>query len=141
MSCVRCFLSYTQKSAYGVRFSDWSSDVCSSDLKATRRYPRHLRRQRQLVALRVEPAVDLEGGDRLDRVAHLLVAHGDAGAAGGHLHHQPVDQSVEHPALVVDAFELARVEVVTLDGARLPARLFEGVAELVLVDLLPPPQP
>src|SRR3546814_12744779 len=32
------------------------------------------------------------------------------------------------------------LEVVTLDGARLLARLFEGVAELVLVDLLALPQ-
>src|SRR3546814_6487484 len=27
-----CFLFFTQKTAYEMRISDWSSDVCSSDL-------------------------------------------------------------------------------------------------------------
>src|SRR3546814_6761070 len=31
-SCVLCFLFFKQKTAYEVRISDWSSDVCSSDL-------------------------------------------------------------------------------------------------------------
>src|SRR3546814_9573207 len=33
MSCVYfCFLFFKQKTAYEMRISDWSSDVCSSDL-------------------------------------------------------------------------------------------------------------
>src|SRR3546814_13750987 len=33
MSCVSClFFFFKQKTAYGCRISDWSSDVCSSDL-------------------------------------------------------------------------------------------------------------
>src|SRR3546814_9986498 len=32
LSCV--FLFFKQKTAYEVRISDWSSDVCSSDLRA-----------------------------------------------------------------------------------------------------------
>src|SRR3546814_2502302 len=31
------FFFFKQKTAYEVRISDWSSDVCSSDLKALRR--------------------------------------------------------------------------------------------------------
>src|SRR3546814_4081769 len=32
-----CFLFFKQKTAYEMRISDWSSDVCSSDLRRTRR--------------------------------------------------------------------------------------------------------
>src|SRR3546814_3206817 len=31
---VVCFFFFKQKTAYEMRISDWSSDVCSSDLKA-----------------------------------------------------------------------------------------------------------
>src|SRR3546814_8910385 len=31
--CFVCFFFFKQKTAYEVRISDWSSDVCSSDLK------------------------------------------------------------------------------------------------------------
>src|SRR3546814_14645273 len=34
--CVVCFFFFKQKSAYEMRISDWSSDVCSSDLLAAR---------------------------------------------------------------------------------------------------------
>src|SRR3546814_16475671 len=30
--CMVCFIFFKQKTAYGMRISDWSSDVCSSDL-------------------------------------------------------------------------------------------------------------
>src|SRR3546814_5105372 len=30
--CVECFFFFKQKTAYEMRISDWSSDVCSSDL-------------------------------------------------------------------------------------------------------------
>src|SRR3546814_5066481 len=32
MSCFSCFFLFKQKTAYDLRISDWSSDVCSSDL-------------------------------------------------------------------------------------------------------------
>src|SRR3546814_3496207 len=32
MSCIICFFFFKQKTAYEMRISDWSSDVCSSDL-------------------------------------------------------------------------------------------------------------
>src|SRR3546814_10257382 len=34
-SYVECFFFFKQKTAYEMRISDWSSDVCSSDLAAT----------------------------------------------------------------------------------------------------------
>src|SRR3546814_3346691 len=39
--CFWCFFFFKQKTAYEMRISDWSSDVCSSDLRAAR----HLSRQ------------------------------------------------------------------------------------------------
>src|SRR3546814_9238570 len=36
-SFVRLFLFFKQKTAYEMRISDWSSDVCSSDLRSARR--------------------------------------------------------------------------------------------------------
>src|SRR3546814_8763764 len=35
-SCYICFFFFKQKTAYEMRISDWSSDVCSSDLKIVR---------------------------------------------------------------------------------------------------------
>src|SRR3546814_1758040 len=38
--CVCCFFFFKQKTAYEMRISDLSSDVCSSDLSASGRYRR-----------------------------------------------------------------------------------------------------
>src|SRR3546814_3975616 len=35
MSSLLCMFFFKQKTAYDMRISDWSSDVCSSDLSAT----------------------------------------------------------------------------------------------------------
>src|SRR3546814_10528025 len=35
--CLYCFFFFKQKTAYEMRISDWSSDVCSSDLSARQR--------------------------------------------------------------------------------------------------------
>src|SRR3546814_9805502 len=37
-----CFFFFKQKTAYEMRISDWSADVCSSDLRDRRRIERHL---------------------------------------------------------------------------------------------------
>src|SRR3546814_1396627 len=40
---MRCFFFFKQKTAYEVRISDWSSDVCSSDLQPVRQpFGRHM---------------------------------------------------------------------------------------------------
>src|SRR3546814_19991419 len=38
--CVRVFFFFKQKTAYEMRISDWSSDVCSSDLRRVRTFSR-----------------------------------------------------------------------------------------------------
>src|SRR3546814_9595844 len=40
--CLFCFFFFKQKTAYEMRISDWSSDVCSSDLRAGRRVEPHV---------------------------------------------------------------------------------------------------
>src|SRR3546814_10430871 len=37
---LSCIFFFKQKTAYEMRISDWSSDVCSSDLRCVRRSPR-----------------------------------------------------------------------------------------------------
>src|SRR3546814_9619273 len=37
---IVCFFFFKQKTAYEMRISDWSSDVCSSDLQGDRDFPR-----------------------------------------------------------------------------------------------------
>src|SRR3546814_1975597 len=39
---TRVFMFCKQKTAYEMRISDWSSDVCSSDLSLSKRYGDHL---------------------------------------------------------------------------------------------------
>src|SRR3546814_18815749 len=38
---MMCFFFFKQKTAYEMRISDWSSDVCSSDLEAQRHREEH----------------------------------------------------------------------------------------------------
>src|SRR3546814_4101242 len=62
-----CVLFFKQKTAYEVRISDWSSDVCSSDLEDVL-------------------AVVCAGGEHLRPVDDPLVAVADGtGLAGGHI--------------------------------------------------------
>src|SRR3546814_8414564 len=56
---VSCFF-FKQKTAYEMRISDWSSDVCSSDLLPARR--RRLDRARHLPERRGDPADAARGG-------------------------------------------------------------------------------
>src|SRR3546814_3659596 len=51
-----CIFFFKQKTAYEMRISDWSSDVCSSDLDAPQLHSRaavHLRRHQQAAAGRL----------------------------------------------------------------------------------------
>src|SRR3546814_2218137 len=48
--CVCCFF-FKQKSAYELRISDWSSDVCSSDLGLLHSLARHIAGDRRVFAL------------------------------------------------------------------------------------------
>src|SRR3546814_13715404 len=87
-----CIFFFKQKTAYEMRISDWSSDVCSSDLDAPQLHSRaavHLRRHQQAAAGRLardsrsRPARPPPGA-----AARVLV-----GLAGG----RPVPISEERP--------------------------------------------
>src|SRR3546814_1635831 len=94
LQCIYLFV-FKQKTAYEMRISDWSSDVCSSDLDGIQRparrrsqqcrYPeamrvvamaQHARVPRQLAEWRVADAPEHGGGLRIgkavDQVAELL---------------------------------------------------------------------
>src|SRR3546814_3774538 len=62
LSIIVCFFFFKQKTAYEMRISDWSSDVCSSDLLARDRLghvDRVLRHEIDADALRADQADDL----------------------------------------------------------------------------------
>src|SRR3546814_16319077 len=61
-----CFFFFKQKTAYEMRISDWSSDVCSSDLEVA-------------IGERVERECR---GERAHRRRHLLGRHPALGGAG-----------------------------------------------------------
>src|SRR3546814_1414329 len=71
-----CFF-FEQKTAYELRISDWSSDVCSSDLAALAAIPAdlaagaRLRRMKQVIAL-VTALADLAGEWPLEKVIATL---------------------------------------------------------------------
>src|SRR3546814_13821386 len=54
MLSIHCFFFFKQKTAYEMRISDWSSDVCSSDLGSNERGNR-IARQPQEQCLAVSP--------------------------------------------------------------------------------------
>src|SRR3546814_6358266 len=61
--CCYFFFFFKQKTAYEMRISDWSSDVCSSDLR-DRQALRHLSKHRRIAgafADAVDGALDLPG--------------------------------------------------------------------------------
>src|SRR3546814_3185649 len=101
MCCVLFFFFFKQKTAYEMRISDWSSDVCSSDLDGL------------LLHQRTDRAVDLlghlRGGGKAARARDQLEvgglqlevdrAAGEAGlfeAAGHLLAERPELRSEEH---------------------------------------------
>src|SRR3546814_20191552 len=57
VSCFVCFFFFKQKTAYDMRISDWSSDVCSSDLARSDEQQRgeHGHDAQMLIAGRIEP--------------------------------------------------------------------------------------
>src|SRR3546814_12482975 len=54
-------LCFKQRTAYEMRISDWSSDVCSSDLSTRYRLGKFLRRNRTVVVFTAATAVALVG--------------------------------------------------------------------------------
>src|SRR3546814_7095955 len=67
-----CFFFFKQKTAYEMRISDWSSDVCSSDLRLAQRDPAVVvpatgRRVRGAAGMAAVPAPTGAGGRRAGR--------------------------------------------------------------------------
>src|SRR3546814_6674284 len=65
-----CIFFFKQKTAYEMRISDWSSDVCSSDLDAVDRIERRAPAQRLARPRQFLPRRGKAGGQRRDRVGH-----------------------------------------------------------------------
>src|SRR3546814_3190833 len=61
---IRCFFFFKQKTAYEMRISDWSSDVCSSDLDVVE-HPHHVL-DKALVAVPFVPGFEIEAGEAAD---------------------------------------------------------------------------
>src|SRR3546814_12448454 len=67
---VMCFFFFKQKTAYEMRISDWSSDVCSSDLhreavdESAEKQERHQDQQQQHMLWQIEAAGPLGDFDR-----------------------------------------------------------------------------
>src|SRR3546814_6112251 len=68
--CVMCFLFFKQKTAYEMRISDWSSDVCSSDLTSDlgRAAASHLRPMNHHISNTNHISEDANG--RADQTSH-----------------------------------------------------------------------
>src|SRR3546814_4443471 len=65
MILLLCFFFFKQKTAYEMRISDWSSDVCSSDLEQTPPRPDKAERYIQHFGKRNEACVTYRDVDRL----------------------------------------------------------------------------
>src|SRR3546814_9180200 len=66
--CLFCFFFFKQKTAYEMRISDWSSDVCSSDLDQRGEFrievPRHFGRIDEMLVFEAsEPAEAIADDD------------------------------------------------------------------------------
>src|SRR3546814_2231323 len=83
--CCKSVFFFKQKTAYELRISDWSSDVCSSDLLLAVL----LRDQRADLGRRVHRIADLQALRLLDQAREEGVVqallHEDAGAVGADL--------------------------------------------------------
>src|SRR3546814_9014850 len=100
------FFFFKQKTAYDMRISDWSSDVCSSDL--------HFRDRHEIARIdlrfiflgaarphgALHPGLALQGRERfLHRLVGRQLAHADAlGLVGGNAERHPLllERSEEH---------------------------------------------
>src|SRR3546814_3622995 len=92
---VMLFFLFKQKTAYEMRISDWSSDVCSSDLHELARMGR------------VGQAVDDRHRRVLGHLAQPLVAPG--------AQHDRVDVAGQHPGRVGDGLAAAKLDLLARD--------------------------
>src|SRR3546814_4082633 len=91
---LECIFSFKQKTAYEMRISDWSSDVCSSDLHAEEQQHQPGRISEEL---RDGPGRGADG--RQQRDLHDAEEGADDGAAD---HREKADREIENEALQQD---------------------------------------
>src|SRR3546814_8975087 len=72
---VICFFFFKQKTAYEMRISDWSSDVCSSDLLERSLVLRNERADRAVGAdiAHADDAIERDTAAQIDRVFRLRI--------------------------------------------------------------------
>src|SRR3546814_2284003 len=92
MLCLSCFFFFfKQKTAYEMRISDWSSDVCSSDLYGKPRWEQSEHIQHAVHGEHEDPSDEHSGDDHAH--AHHHDTHGD-GTAGYHPHERSEERRV-----------------------------------------------
>src|SRR3546814_2820883 len=69
-----CFFFFKQKTAYEMRISDWSSDVCSSDLSVPRPEPEQASARRECLA-RMRLPKRLRPCEALPRLAAVMAGY------------------------------------------------------------------
>src|SRR3546814_10803102 len=103
------FFFFKQKTAYEMRISDWSSDVCSSDLRDPRigDLVRHL--NRHVAAFAKDCAFDL-GGKRLKLDSLWINVLEPGGTHSGHIHPHSVVSGTIYVAVPPGSGALKRSE-------------------------------
>src|SRR3546814_15496543 len=126
VDCV--FFFFKQKTAYEMRISDWSSDVCSSDLDLDLRDLRRGRHQvvregrcQRLPVLIVRNLLVKSGSDSLSNAADNLPLH---------------DHRVAHGAAILDATVVEDLHGPVLRVPGYPSR-FRAIAEPARFDARP----
>src|SRR3546814_17994264 len=89
------FFFFKQKTAYEMRISDWSSDVCSSDLDRLGRRADGVELRAAIDDEEVEAARSEHHHARIDRERHALAAHRSAVAADIGAHIDAADQRID----------------------------------------------
>src|SRR3546814_12631321 len=97
---------YMQKTAYDIRISDWSSDVCSSDLLSV------APRRQAILGIGLYP-LEILAHDEVDD-ARNGVGPIDGRSAAGH-HFDPLDQRGRDHVEVDDAVRIIRNEALAVD--------------------------
>src|SRR3546814_5362674 len=100
MRQVSCFFFFTQKTAYEMLISGWSSDLCSSDLLASLQPDGA--EARSLVPHGVRPALGQGGGDVGDRVGREVDVATREGSTEHEVAHDATDE-VQAVARLVEA--------------------------------------
>src|SRR3546814_2574424 len=97
--CLFCFFFFKQKTAYEMRISDWSSDVCSSDLIAVELAVATVEAIEKLTALAVGKAAEVVLPQRRAACQRVAVARHHLGHVVAHdVAHQPDEHQVHRMA-------------------------------------------